>query len=56
MLKAGKRRSPDGKPTYSTEELHRAIQLYGIEPKTMVGSHDSEPVSYDDFIYYLKGG
>ena len=56
MLKAGKRRSPDGKPTYSTEELYRAIQLYGIEPKTMVGSHDSEPVSYDDFIYYLKGG
>ena len=55
MLKAGKRRSPDGKPTYSTEELYRAIQLYGIEPKTMIGSHDSEPVSYNDFLYYLKG-
>jgi glyoxylase-like metal-dependent hydrolase (beta-lactamase superfamily II) len=55
MLKAGKRRSADGKPTYSTEELYRAIQFYGIEPKTMIGSHDSEPVSYNDFLYYLKG-
>ena len=55
MLKAGKRRSASGKPTYSTEELYRAIQFYGIEPKTMIGSHDSEPVSYNDFIYYLKG-
>ena len=56
MLKAGKRRSPYWNPTYSTEELYLAIQLYWIDPKTMVGSHDSEPVSYDDFIYYLKGG
>ena len=55
MLKAGKRRSASGKPTYSTEELYRAIQFYGIEPKTMIGSHDSKPVSYNDFIYYLKG-
>ena len=55
MLKAGKRRSASGRPTYSTEELYRAIQFYGIEPKTMIGSHDSKPVSYNDFIYYLKG-
>lgn len=53
MLKRGEPRSPSGEPVFSAVELQAAIEKYNLDPVILMGSHDVEPVTVEDFNIYL---
>ncbi|MBT6959648.1 MAG: MBL fold metallo-hydrolase, partial [Rhodospirillaceae bacterium] len=53
LLRVGVNMPLTGEASQSALELNAAIDATGATFKTLVGSHDSEPVSYADFKTYL---
>ena len=53
-IRAGTQRPPGTPPFYSAVELNAAIKAYGLEPSILVGSHDSDTVSFEQFKAYLN--
>jgi glyoxylase-like metal-dependent hydrolase (beta-lactamase superfamily II) len=53
LLRMGVNMPLTGEASQSALELNAAIDATGATFKTLVGSHDSEPVSYADFKTYL---
>lgn len=53
LLRMGVNMPLTGEASQSALELDAAIDATGIAFKTLVGSHDREPVSYSDFKVYL---
>ena len=54
QVRAGTQRPPGTPPFYSAIELNAAIKTYGLEPSILVGSHDSDTVSFEQFEAYLN--
>jgi hypothetical protein len=54
-LRAGRKRPPDILPFHSAVSLAEAIQAYGLDVPTLVGSHDRQPVGYADLTTYVSG-
>lgn len=54
QIRAGTRRPPGTPPFYSAVELYSAIKAYELEPSILVGSHDSDTVSIEQFEAYLN--
>ena len=52
--RAGTHRPAGTPPFYSATELAAAIEAYGLAPSVLVGSHDSDTVSYEQFKHYLS--
>ena len=54
QIRAGSHRPAGTPPFYSAVELDAAIDAYGLEPSILVGSHDSDTVSFEQFEAYLN--
>ncbi|MDP6149621.1 MAG: MBL fold metallo-hydrolase [Gammaproteobacteria bacterium] len=54
-LRAGRKRPADILPFHSAVSLLEAIQAYGLDVPTLVGSHDRQPASYADLGVYVNG-
>lgn len=54
QIRAGTHRPAGTPPFYSAVELDAAISAYGLEPSILVGSHDSDTVSFEQFEAYLN--
>jgi hypothetical protein len=51
--RSGTKRGPNVVPYHSAISLNEAIKEFNIPADTLLGSHDVEPVSYQDLIDYI---
>ena len=52
-LRSGTKRGPNVLPFHSAVALDETIRAYGLDVPILVGSHDRQPVRYQDLVNYI---